>query len=240
MKVLIVDDHPLILWALKTMVEKLQPDAQITELVSGQRARELLEFDPSFDLLLLDLELPDADGFELLTEFRSLYEDITTVVISASERPSDVVQALDLGAMGFMPKRMSTAELTKGLSMVLSGAVFVPPTVVDILPDGSVDDSGYQTVGGFEDMGLTPRQADVLTMLLQGKPNKDIARRLNLSVETIKDHVAAVLRALGVSSRTQAVLAVADLQKKRRLEQAKATNAANGGSGGLRVVQSGR
>jgi DNA-binding NarL/FixJ family response regulator len=152
------------------------------------------------------------------------------VVISASDRTSDVIRAIDLGAMGFVPKRSTNDTLFEALSMVMSGGIYVPPMnmgddtsgtdlYVDTSPGAlrsvrqhAVDD-GFQTHAPLESLGLTPRQTEVLGLLLQGKPNKLIARDLQLSVETVKDHVAAVLRTLNVSSRTQAVLAVGQMSR---------------------------
>jgi DNA-binding NarL/FixJ family response regulator len=147
------------------------------------------------------------------------------VVISASDRASDVIQAIDLGAMGFVPKRASNDTLVDALRLVMAGGIYVPAMHLGSQAGpGSRSASAaipvaetvtYQVTPSFEELGLTPRQADVLTQLLQGKPNKEIARRLGLSVETVKDHVQAVLRALGVSSRTQAVLAVSQMTQQR-------------------------
>jgi DNA-binding NarL/FixJ family response regulator len=226
MRVLLVDDHPLILSALKAMMESIQPGVAVISLASGRAARELLAQDAAFDLVLLDLQLGDAVGFELLGEVRKRFPAIPVVVISASDRPSDVIQAIDLGAMGYLPKRMSTEGLADALRLVMAGGIFVPPMAVGgssaehggaaTYGEPAMPESAYPAVPSYEAMGLTPRQADVLGMLLQGKPNKDIARRLGLSVETVKDHVQAVLRALGVSSRTQAVLAVSQLSHQKR------------------------
>ncbi|NDY92406.1 response regulator [Ideonella livida] len=217
MQVLIVDDHPLILWALQTMVRQIQPEAQVVAVGSARALREALMHNPMADLMMVDLELPDAEGFGFLRELRTEHPLVTLVVVSDAERPGDVMQSLDLGAMGYLPKRLTTEALSDALRVILTGGIYVPPTQPEVLADGTVDDARYQTLTDFQDLGITPRQSDVLHMLLQGKPNKEIARRMNLSVETIKDHVAAVLRALGVNTRTQAVLAVAELQKRRRM-----------------------
>jgi len=224
MKVLLVDDHPLILSALRAMIELLRPDTDVTALSSAGAARHCLARTADFDLMLLDLQLGDAHGFDLLSELRQIYPALPVVVLSASDRSTDVIQAIDLGAMGFLPKRMSTEDLADALRLVMAGGIFVPTMSVDRVPEGGmrhVPEVGiaapyYETPPSFASLGLTPRQADVLGMLLQGKPNKDIARRMGLSVETIKDHVQAVLRALGVSSRTQAVLAVGQMNHLRR------------------------
>lgn len=230
MKVLLVDDHPLILSALKTVIAGLGDDVSVIGAGSARAAREALKPDADFDLVLLDLQLGDADGFDLLVEFRAAYPALPVVVVSASDRASDVIRSIDLGAMGFVPKRATNETLFEALHMVMSGGIYVPQ--MNIGPEmaasrerengrnplGSIgaaaSGTGFQTQPSLASLGLTPRQTDVLALLLQGNPNKLIARELNLSVETVKDHVAAVLRALNVNSRTQAVLAVSQMSMK--------------------------
>jgi len=227
MKVLLVDDHPLILSALQAMIQELDPDVRVTAVGSAGAARSALAADADFDLVLLDLQLGDASGFDVLVEMRKAHPALPVVVISASDRASDVIQAIDLGAMGFVPKRASNDTLVDALRLVMAGGIYVPamhlgssqgPASRSASPAPAIpaaEMATYQVTPSFEELGLTPRQADVLTQLLQGKPNKEIARRLDLSVETVKDHVQAVLRALGVSSRTQAVLAVSQMTQQR-------------------------
>lgn len=223
MKVLLVDDHPLILSALKAMIEKLSPGVVVNAVSSAREARFTLRAQQDHDLMLLDLQLGDANGFELLTEVRRTDPDLSVVVLSSSDRASDVIRAIDLGAMGFLPKRMTTEDLADALRLVMAGGIFVPTMSLNPVRDADEPEpvapapaAATDSLPSFDELGITPRQADVLTLLLQGKSNKDIARRLGLSVETIKDHVAAVLRALGVNSRTQAVLAVGQMTQKRR------------------------
>ncbi|MDO9073791.1 MAG: response regulator transcription factor [Rubrivivax sp.] len=241
MKVLLVDDHPLVLSALQQVIQTVGSETTVVGVDSAAAARAALKADADFDLVLLDLALGDADGFDVLVEFRAAYPAVPVVVVSASDRASDVIRAIDSGAMGFVPKRSSHAELHEALRMVMTGAMYVPPSMLgldftrevhmgDTVP-GVMRPAGepafvstgeaplgpgaraepHQKVPTMAEIGLTPRQAEVLSLLLQGLPNKLIARQLNLSVETVKDHVAAVLRALGVSSRTQAVLAVSQM-----------------------------
>jgi len=230
MKVLLVDDHPLILSALQAVILNVGSDTTVVGTDSAAAARAALRADSDFDLVLLDLALGDADGFDVLVEFRNNYPAVPVVVVSASERASDVIRAIDNGAMGFVPKSSSHADLHQALAMVMSGSMYVPPSMLGLefgrsggMPpaerrratDGPLgagaEPESHQKLKSIEDIGLTPRQAEVLSLLLQGLPNKLIARQLNLSVETVKDHVAAVLRALSVSSRTQAVLAVSQM-----------------------------
>jgi DNA-binding NarL/FixJ family response regulator len=227
MKVLLIDDHPLILSALQSVIKGLGDDVTVVGVDGAAGARSTLQADPDFDLVLLDLALGDADGFDLLVELRAAYPALPVVVVSASERTSDVIRAIDAGAMGFVPKRSSNAALFDALRMVMSGGLYIPQQMLGLdgppLPEGDtvpavmrpVADHAraepHQQAMSLDKIGLTPRQNDVLALLLQGQPNKLIARELNLSVETVKDHVAAVLRALNVSSRTQAVLAVSQM-----------------------------
>ncbi|HKW82878.1 MAG TPA: response regulator transcription factor [Burkholderiaceae bacterium] len=228
MKVLLIDDHPLILQALQSVIQGLGSDTTVVGAGSARAARDTLKADPDFDLVLLDLQLGDADGFDVLVEFRAKYPALPVVVVSASDRTSDVIRAIDLGAMGFVPKRASNDTLFEALHMVMSGGIYVPPMTMGSeppapKPDGDTvpsvlrvlreqsEDSGFQQQSPLATLGLTPRQTEVLALLLKGHPNKLIARELNVSVETVKDHVAAVLRTLNVSSRTQAVLAVSQM-----------------------------
>jgi len=242
MKVLLIDDHPLILSALQTVIKGLGDDVMVQGVGSEGEARAALERDPDHDLVLLDLHLGEGDGFAFLDELRGLYPALPIVVVSASDRASDVIRAIDAGAMGFVPKRASNQILFEALRLVMSGGIYVPPmtlgmnaapaapgsdgdTVPDVMRPHPIDDvveytsaarSGPHPVapGSLANLGLSKRQADVLSYLLQGMPNKIIAREMHLSVDTVKDHVAAVLRALGVSSRTQAVLAVSQMSQR--------------------------
>jgi DNA-binding NarL/FixJ family response regulator len=236
-RVLLIDDHPLILAALQTVIQGLGEDVQVLGADSAAQARDTLKSRQDFDLVLLDLNLGDASGFDVLEEFRSQYPSLPVVVISASDRASDVIRAIDQGAMGFIPKRTGNDVLAQALKLVMSGGIYVPPMSLGseapepepiVVAESATpvnaklhqvhalaSQAGYQTTAGLESLQLTPRQTDVLALLLQGKPNKIIARELGVSVETIKDHVAAVLKALGVSSRTQAVLAVGQMVQRQ-------------------------
>jgi DNA-binding NarL/FixJ family response regulator len=244
MKVLLIDDHPLILSALKLVVQGMGDDFEVKGVAGAAQARLALEEGGDHDLVLLDLQLGDISGFDLLGELRASYPALPVVVVSASFRTSDVIRAIDMGAMGFVYKHTGNEVLVEALKLVMSGGIYVPPITLEMgspaglerftstddpdsvmrlgngadgarpLGDGVVVPQGRNPLTSVAALGLTPRQNEVLALLLQGKPNKMIARDLNLSVETIKDHVAAVLRSLGVSSRTQAVLAVSQLNQQ--------------------------
>ena len=241
MKVLLVDDHPLILSALQTVIEGAGDHVTVVGVESAGAAHAALAAQRDFDLVLLDLSLGDVDGFDVLGELRRQHPALPVVVISATERHSDVLRAVDMGAMGFVPKRTSNGELIGALAMVMAGGVYIPPIMLGMMsslpiPAATARAGAAQTVAdltagaprqahrSIDSLGLTPRQSDVLALLLQGMPNKLIARELGgLSVETVKDHVAAVMRALGVNTRTQAVLAVSQISQSVQGELAYTT-----------------
>lgn len=218
MKVLVIDDHPLILSAIQSVIQGLADHVSVVSASSGDAARQALQTNTDVDLILLDLHLGDVDGFDLLEDFRSTYPGVPVVVVSASDRSGDVIRALDMGAMGFVSKRSSNATLMAALQQVIAGGVYVPP--MSLSSDTPETPKVQETAPpahpmSLRQLGMTPRQTDVLALLLKGQSNKLIARSLNLSVETVKDHVAAVLRALNVSSRTQAVIAVSQMWQQQ-------------------------
>src|SRR5213593_2458863 len=130
MKVLLIDDHPLILSALQSVIQGLGDHVNVVGVSSARAARDTLKAQDDFDLVLLDLMLGDADGFDVLAEFRAAYPALPVVVVSASDRTSDVIRAIDLGAMGFVPKRASNDTLFEALHMVMSGGIYVPQIIM--------------------------------------------------------------------------------------------------------------
>jgi DNA-binding NarL/FixJ family response regulator len=213
MKILVVDDHPLILEALKQLLRDLDPDIEVLEARDAPGALQQATEHPALSLVLLDLTLPGQNGFELLQVLRRDYPQLPVVVLSASEDYETVMRAINDGAMGFIPKTAKTELLIPALRLVFSGGVYLPPSAF----------SGANGTGGARgadagapsrtprDVGLTERQAEVLALLVQGKSNKLICRALDLAEGTVKIHVTAILRALGVSNRTEAVVAVSRL-----------------------------
>jgi DNA-binding NarL/FixJ family response regulator len=214
MKVLIVDDHPLIREALANVLAELGHEVTVLQAESLKGALAELAAHPDTTLILLDLMLPDAEGTSVLGEVRQAYPDVPVVVLSANDNRATVLAAIDGGAMGFISKRSASPVLVNALRLVLAGEVYIPPEVLraETLPRpvaGAALAAGTRRTG--EELGLTPRQMDVLTLLVQGKPNKVICRELGLAEGTVKTHTAAIFRALAVSNRTQAVFAVSRL-----------------------------
>ena len=221
MKVMIVDDHPLIREALRAVLQPLDSEISLLEAQSGPEALQLADIHPDLRLILLDLTLPGMDGFSALEALREAHPAIPIVVLSASDQVSVVMQALDGGAMGFIPKTSTTQVLINALRLVLSGGVYLPPEILrehHATPEPTARVAAEAARSGRallpRDIGLTERQAQVLALLIQGKPNKLICRHLNLAEGTVKIHVTAILKALNVMNRTQAVIAVSKLGMK--------------------------
>ena len=208
MKILVVDDHPLILEALHHVLRALDGGATIHDARTAEDGRRLVAEHPDARLLILDLSLPGADGFSLLHELRNAYPSIPVVVLSASDQREDIMRAIDLGAMGYIPKSSSNLVMLQALRLVLSGGVYLP-SVALAMRDGSAGEPLRVAEGAARttprELGLTARQAQVLALILQGKPNKVICRELGLAEGTVKTHTAAIFRALGVSNRTQEI-----------------------------------
>ena len=210
MKFLIVDDHALIRDALHSVLLRLRPDALIRQAMDGASALHALDAEPDVDLLLLDLHLPDQDGFQVLTTIAQRHPSVGVVMLSGERDQDTIRRALELGAQGFIPKSESTDVLSSALALVLAGGVYVPPAALQGLPAKASPAAPPQSRTP-QSLGLTDRQLDVLALLMEGKNNKLICRALDLAEPTVKNHVSAILKALDVTSRTEAVLEVTRL-----------------------------
>jgi DNA-binding NarL/FixJ family response regulator len=217
MQFLIVDDHVLIRESLRGVLAELRPEASIVEAADARETMRLVAADPELALILLDLNLPDRNGFEVLTELRERYPTIPVVVLSGHHDRANVVRALDLGALGFIAKTAQRAVLVNAISLVLSGGIYIPPEILVRQPPpastrpGGIADAGNKPRTSPRDLGLTERQVEVLALMMQGKSNKAVGRALDLAEPTVRNHVSAVLKALNVTNRTEAVLAVVEL-----------------------------
>lgn len=211
MRILVVDDHPLMAEAIKLALLALDRTAQIDSAASLSEAYATAERAPEPELVLFDLGLPDCAGLEGLQRFRQRFPALPVVVVSGTSDAASIVGALDLGAMGFIPKTSPPDVLIGAVRLVLSGGIYVPAEALKA-GSGTPSDAGVQLPGDRAvSPRLSPRQAQVLALLLKGLPNKLIARKLDISENTTKIHVSAVLHALGVSTRTQALIAAHQL-----------------------------
>ena len=206
MKILVADDHAMFRDGLRYVLARLG-DVEILEAKDCAQALTLVGSRSDLDLILLDLAMPGMDGLAGLHALRVCRPSVPVVILSGSEEPADVRRALDRGAMGFIPKSSSSSVMLGALRLVLSGGVYLPPAFLEHSQSGR----SQTAAPSIETLGLTPRQHDVLRLLGKGQSNKEIARVLGLAEGTVKLHISAILRALGVGSRTRAVIAAARL-----------------------------
>lgn len=210
LKVLVIDDHPLVQEGVSAALESLADDVTVMAARDAEQGLSMAAENPDLDLVLLDLALPGMSGFNLIGKLHEQLPSLPVVVLSALEEPENVRHAINAGAMGFVPKSAATRVLIEVLQQVLEGNVTVPlalqssgPALSHALP-GATNDAA--TSGEPDVALLTLRQLEVLSRVCQGKTNKQIATELGLSEKTVKAHVTAIFKVLGVVNRTQAVL----------------------------------
>ncbi len=215
MNILIVDDHPLFRHALIQAVRYSFPQAQIHETAAVNEFYQRLENGPEPDLVLLDLNLPGASGFSALVHARAQFPALPIVVVSAHEEVSIIQRAIAHGAIGYIPKSAHPSHIGEAIRTVLEGEVWLPPNLPTNI---SFDPREAEEAALAERIqSLTPQQFRVLMMVAEGMLNKQIAFELDVSEATIKAHVTAIFRKLGVQNRTQAVLAIGalNIEEKR-------------------------
>ena len=198
--IVIADDHPLFRAAIRLALADLSgPEPEIEEASSFAALDKLLErYGQAVVLVLLDLKMPGMQGLDGLLDLKKRFVELPVVIVSATEEPALIRDALALGAAGYVPKSLQRQEITAAIERVLAGEIFVPPQIeLDLSPDPVID--AVQQ--------LTPQQLKVLGLMVEGKPNKIIAYELGIAETTVKAHITVILRKLGVFSRTQAVIA---------------------------------
>ena len=200
--ILVVEDHPLMAEAVALALARLEQKPKVARAGDLESAFKQLASGPPPDLVLLDLGLPGCTGLEALERFRERFPGLGVVVLSGDESGKTILAALDRGAMGYIPKRSSENVLLNAIKLVGAGGIYVPTEALRDTPPH---------VPAPAAVDLSPRQKEVLGLLLKGLPNKLIARKLDISENTTKVHVSAVLHALGVGTRTQALIAASRL-----------------------------
>jgi DNA-binding NarL/FixJ family response regulator len=214
-KILVVDDHPLVRDAMSGILADLSGSLEIVEASDCAAGLDLARAHPDIDLVFLDLNLPGSRGFDALNRFRHEHPTLPVVILSMHRDRQAVRGAIERGAMGFIPKASPKEVIASAARLVLSGGVYLPPEALAEDEAGGSDKSEFAPPARPSDslsgLGLTPRQGQVLALIMQGKSNKEICRELGLADRTVKVHVTAVLTALKVSSRTKAVVAAGKL-----------------------------
>lgn len=206
--IIIADDHPLFRAALRQAVSQAVPEAEVAEVESIKALQAEVESRPDSDLVLLDLNMPGAHGFSGLVFLRGQYPGLPVVVVSGSEDLQAMRRSIEYGASGFIPKSAPLPEITEAIQAVLEGDMWLPKGVAEKLERMQSDPTDFSD----RLASLTPQQFRVLGMLAEGMLNKQIAYDLDVSEATIKAHITAVFRKLGVRNRTQAVIAIQQME----------------------------
>jgi DNA-binding NarL/FixJ family response regulator len=201
-KILIVEDHALVREAMAQSLLRLEPGVECIEAADGDAALAALGRNPDLDLAVVDLMLPDVNGFSLLAILGKRFPDMPAIVVSAMDDDASVRRALKAGASGFVSKASSGEVLVQAVREVLEGGV---PTPVR----RAASTVRPVAMGPAERFGLTAAQSRVLELLAGGRSNREIAELLGLTEGTVKVHMTAIYRALGVGSRSQALVAIA-------------------------------
>ncbi len=197
MKILIVDDHGVVREGLATVLRSALPNVQVLQAADRESALAAAASHPDIALVLMDLALPDSTGLTAVEDFLAAHPATPLVVVSSSEAPADVRAALELGALGYVAKSANTSTLSAAVRLVLSGEVYVPPFMA----------RAEQTAPPLRPaalQALTERQHAVLDMVRAGASNKQIAYRLGVTEGTVKAHLTAIFRTLGVATRDEA------------------------------------
>ncbi len=205
-KYIVADDHPLFRNAICQVLQTLDENSDIVEAQDMASLQIKLADHPDTDLVLLDLHMPGAHGFSALAYVKGQFPDLPVLVVSANEKPEIMQRAVEFGSKGFLPKSSDIEKIQKAIQSALSGNVWLPEHATESTP---VSEDECKLMEGIA--SLTPQQYLVLTMLAEGLLNKQIAYELDVTEATIKAHMTAIFRKLGVRSRTQAVLAISKL-----------------------------
>lgn len=193
---LVIDDHPLVREGLASVLQQLGGPVEVLQASDGAQGLGIVAQRADLACVLVDLIMSGMDGLTTVEALSAQYPLLPVVVISSSEEPADVRLALRAGARGYCPKSSGSGTILAAVRLVLGGEIYVPPLMVDAAQDA---------IGAGSSEALTDRQTEVLRLLCKGHPNKIIGRMLDMQEKTVKGHVTAIFRVLGVVNRTQAV-----------------------------------
>jgi DNA-binding NarL/FixJ family response regulator len=218
LKLLVIEDHTLVREGLVQTLHQLDEEVEVFEASSCEHACDLFEEGHDFDLVLLDLGLPGTDGMTCLGLMRKLFPSMPVVIVSALDDAAKVNRALHKGASGFVPKTYSSAHLIAALYQVLDGQIFRPEPSLSAQFAADPPPAPFQgthQAAMLAKFGLTPRKIEILSLIVNGKSNHEIAAQLDLSDGTVKLHLTSIFKSLGVKNRTQAVLAMVKYKIRR-------------------------
>ena len=206
MRLLLVDDHDLFRKGLTFLLSDLNASVECVEASSCEQALELVS--DSIEMVLLDFHLPGIEGLNALAAIKGAYESAPVVILSGEDDPGAILDSIDHGASGFIPKSSTPEIMVAALQLILAGGIYLPPHALRS-PPAAADRASDVSVSEDPLANLSPRQREVLLRVVQGLPNKVVARELDISEGTVKAHLSAAYRELGVRNRTEAVFVAA-------------------------------
>lgn len=220
-KILIADDHPLFREAITNVIESEFPGCEVQETDCLEGAMEITALNDSFDIILLDLDMPGMNGLNGLISLRNASPTIPVVIVSAEKNKQVVLQAITYGAVGFIAKSSPREQMGAALKTILDGNVYLPSDIIRMDTRGSTrsDSGNMKSISPELLSSLTRRQLLVLERMSKGESNKQIAYNLNIAETTVKTHVSAILRKLGVYNRIQAILSAGDIDFHQYLKR---------------------
>lgn len=214
LNILLIDDHPFFVDGLKHVLTRLRQDVEVEVALDFNTAIERLEESADYDIVLLDMGLPDIDGYSAIQTIRQSFPLQPLVILSANEEKDLINHAISSGVQGYIPKSTSSEIMISALNLVLSGGIYIPKVALSAMERPYVKSVEanvlQQNFNGIDEL-LTQRQITILSNLANGLSNKEIARKLNIASGTVRVHMSAIYRVLGVGNRTQAVIKVAKL-----------------------------
>lgn len=212
MRILIVDDHALVRRGMGHVVRECFTQAEVTEAGNAAEALQVMD-SQAVDVALVDVRMPDSDGLELLHEMKQRWPDVPVIMLTSFDHAHYVRRALAEGAAGYMLKDATPDDLEQAIKVAMSGGgnVLSPRVIQNLFEsmEGGSHENGETSLRASS--SLTQRETDILALLAEGKSNRDISRALFLSEKTVKAHLAAIFRKLGVTNRTQAAMAAVSM-----------------------------
>jgi DNA-binding NarL/FixJ family response regulator len=208
MRILIVDDHALVRRGMAYVVKEGFPDADVVEADGAASALEHTRNEAAFDLALVDVRMPDLDGLELLRALKADSPEMPVVMLSTYDNAPYVKRALADGAAGYLLKDATPEDLAQAINVAMSGSgnVLSPRVIQNLFEEHEASGRDNGSNGRRGEYSLTQREHDILSLLAEGRSNREIAQALYLSEKTVKAHLAAIFRKLGVTNRTQAAM----------------------------------
>jgi len=203
LKILVIDDHRMFCDGVKLILAQLDEQPEVLEADHCRAALELAGNHPDLDLVMLDISMPDMDGCNALKTFSERFPSLPVVMLTASESMHDMRRCFDAGASGYIPKSSSADVMLGAIRLVMAGSIYVPPSMAI---NRRLHIEKVAPAGNEKFDKLTERQLEVLRHLEDGISNKQIAARMGLTEATVKVHMSAILKTLGLHTRLEAAL----------------------------------